>query len=286
MPVSVELIRKACDDRVYVKTPLLLVVMIVSVVARAADNGPDTSLDQIIAASHRSAEARARDVYRHPRETLLFFGLRPDMHVVEVWPGSGWYTEILAPYLHAHGTYYAAHYPVDDRTSSYIQRARDAFIAKLHARPDLYDRTVVTAADPAGHVALAAQGSADLVLTFRNVHNWIGEGRDQAMFDAFYRVLKRGGVLGVVEHRARPGTTLAEMRRTGYVTEDYVIALAHNAGFRRYVKAEINANARDTKNYPAGVWTLPPTLRLGKQDRQKYLDIGESDRMTLKFFKD
>jgi predicted methyltransferase len=264
----------------------MLLVMIVTPLARAADNAAQISLDQVIAASHRSHEARARDLYRHPRETLLFFGLRPDMHVVEVWPGSGWYTEILAPYLRAGGKYYAALYDVEDKTAGYVQRAKDAFIAKLQARPDLYDRTILTTADPPSHIAFGPGGSADLVLTFRNVHNWISQGRDQAMFDAFYRVLKRGGVLGVVEHRARPGTTLAEMRRTGYVTEDYVIQLAHDAGFRRYAKSEINANARDTKNYPAGVWTLPPTLRLGKQDRQKYLDIGESDRMTLKFFKD
>ena len=269
-----------------VKTLLLLLVMVVAGVAHAADNGAQTSLDQVIAAPHRSGEARARDVYRHPRETLLFFGLRPDMHVVEVSPGSGWYSEILAPYLRTQGKYYAAHYYVGEKTPSYAGRTRDAFIAKLQARPDLYDRTVVTTADPPAHVTLAPDGSVDLVLTFRNVHNWIGEGRDQAMFDAFYRVLKRGGALGVVEHRAKPGTTLAQMRKTGYVTEDYVIQLARNAGFRRYVKAEINANARDTKNYPAGVWTLPPTLRLGKQDREKYLEIGESDRMTLKFFKD
>src|SRR5690349_12714387 len=260
--------------------------MVVAAVARAADNGAQTSLDRIIAAPHRSAEARARDVYRHPRETLLFFGLRPDMHVVEVWPGSGWYTEILAPYLRTQGKYYAAHYDVGQRTSSYAGRTRDAFVAKLQARPDLYDRTVVTTADPPAHVSLAPDGSVDLVLTFRNVHNWIGEGRDRAMFDAFYRVLKRGGALGVVDHRAKPGATLAEMRKSGYVTEDYVIQLAHNAGFRRYVKAEINANARDTKNYPAGVWTLPPTLRLGQQDTEKYIEIGESDRMTLKFFKE
>jgi predicted methyltransferase len=242
-------------------------------------------LDQAVASPQRSPAYKARDRYRHPQETLLFFGLRPQMHVVEVWPGAGYYTEILAPILRTRGRYYAAHYYVDDRSSAYFREARQAFLQKLSKEPALYDRIVVTALQAPEHVAAAPKESIDLVLTFRNVHNWMAAGNDQAMFRAFYDVLKPAGILGVVEHRARDGTTPEDMKRSGYITEAYVIELAQKAGFKVAARSEINANARDTKNYSAGVWTLPPTLRLGNVDRDKYMAIGESDRMTLKFVK-
>ncbi|HWN30129.1 MAG TPA: methyltransferase, partial [Burkholderiales bacterium] len=159
------------------------------------------------------------------------------------------------------------------------------FRKKLAQRPEIYDRIIHTELQAPEYTAIAPRGSADLVLTFRNVHNWAKDGSADAAFKAFYDVLKPGGILGVSDHRANPGTPFEDMIRSGYVTEDYVIELAQRAGFRLAAKSEINANPKDTKDHPEGVWTLPPTLRLGDQDREKYLAIGESDRMTLKFLK-
>lgn len=241
-------------------------------------------IDKALGGDHRSERNRARDVYRHPRETLLFFGLKPDMHVAEIWPGGGWYTEVLALVLREKGRYYAAHYHIDDNTSRYYRNSQREFVEKLAKSPDVYDKVVVTGLLPP-HFDLAPKGALDLVLTFRNVHNWTQEGFDAQMFRAFFDALKPGGVLGVVEHRAREGTTLADMKRSGYMTEAYVIKLAETAGFRLAAKSEVNANPKDTKDHPRGVWTLPPSLRLGDAERAKYLEIGESDRMTLKFVK-
>jgi predicted methyltransferase len=242
------------------------------------------AIDRVLAGSHRSERNRARDVHRHPKETLLFFGLRPGMHVVEIWPGAGWYTELLAPLMRDQGKYFAAHYHVDENTHRFYRNSQRLFAEKLKAAPQLYDQAVLTGLLPP-HVDFVPAGSVDVVLTFRNVHNWTAEGYDETMFKAFFNALKSGGVLGVVEHRANEGTTRAEMIRTGYMTESYVVGLAERAGFKLAARAEINANPKDTKDHPKGVWTLPPTLRLGDEDRAKYLAIGESDRMTLKFLK-
>jgi len=250
-----------------------------------ADEASAAVLERTIAGAHRTPAYTARDRYRHPKETLLFFGFKLDLQIVEVWPGGGWYTEILAPALNDHGRYIAAHYHRDDNSRPYRPKLRRRFLAKLAAQPERYGRVVVTELDPPQHVAIAPQGSADLVLTFRNVHNWTKSGTDRAMFRAFYAALKAGGVLGVVEHRARAGTSLETMKRSGYMTEDYVIGLAEAAGFRLDARSAINANPRDTTDHPKGVWTLPPTLRLKAVDRAKYLAIGESDRMTLRFVK-
>jgi predicted methyltransferase len=245
-------------------------------VAQASPAPWSSTLAKVIAGPQRTAAFKARDRYRHPLEGLEFFGLKPDMSVVEIWPSGGWWTEILAPYLRAHGKYYAAMQPP----------FRDAaFRAKVGAAPQYYDRVIMTKVGPPDHWQIAPAGSADLVLTFRNVHNWLEAGDAQRMFAAMYRALKPGGVLGLVEHRAAAGTTRADWVKTGYVSEDFVIGLAREAGFRLVAKSEINANPKDTKNYPKGVWTLPPTLELGQKDRAKYLAIGESDRMTLKFVK-
>ena len=244
------------------------------------------ALDQAIAATHRSPGFKARDPHRHPRETLLFFGIRPDSQVAEIWPGAGWYAEILAPYLRDQGRYYAAHFHIDNKTTEAYRNSRVAFQEKLAKDPALYGRVVLTSVRAPEQTALAPRASLDLVLTFRNVHNWAVEsGNDQAMFNAFFDALKSGGVLGVVEHRAKPGASLEEMKRSGYMTEAYVIALADKAGFKLSGRSEANANPKDTKDYAAGVWALPPTYRFGNVDRQKYADIGESDRMTLKFVK-
>jgi predicted methyltransferase len=248
-------------------------------------SGP-TTLEGVIAGAHRTPAFVERDRYRHPKETLEFFGIAPDLAVVEVWPGAGWYTEILAPYLRERGTYYAAGFVVShENTSDYRRRIDSAFREKLAARPALYDRVNITELGPPDRWQACPPGTADRVLTFRNVHNWMSGDYEAEMFRAFFKALKPGGVLGVVEHRARPGTPREQMIESGYVTEDYVIEVAEAAGFRLMAKSEINANPLDTANHPEGVWTLPPSLRLGDVDRKKYLTIGESDRMTLKFVK-
>jgi predicted methyltransferase len=243
-------------------------------------------LEQAIAGNHRDAKNKARDVYRHPKETLLFFGLEANMTVVEIWPGGGWYTEILAPVLRDKGKLYAANLALKSKATPDIRgEIGREYLKKLAQHPDIYDRINLTELQAPELTAIAPRGSADLVLTFRNVHNWAKDGNADATFKAFYDVLKPGGILGVTDHRAKPGTPLQDMIRSGYLTEDYVIGLAQRAGFQLVAKSEINANPKDTKDHPKGVWTLPPTLRLGDQDREKYLAIGESDRMTLKFVK-
>ena len=250
----------------------------------ATQRGGDSALDQALAASHRSAENRARDPYRHPGETLRFFGLRPDMTVVEVWPGGGWYTEILAPLLRERGLLSAAH--LEPASSEYARRTVDDFRAKLAARPDLYDKVVVTtlAAPPAGN-AIAPAGSADLVVTFRNLHNWMMFGWQREAFAAMHAALKPGGVLGVVEHRGDPQRPQDPKAASGYVNEQYAIDLIESVGFKLVGRSEINANRKDTKDYEKGVWALPPTFAAGAQDRERYVAIGESDRFTLKFVK-
>jgi predicted methyltransferase len=240
-------------------------------------------LDRILAGDQRSEANRARDAYRHPRETLLFFGIRPDMRVVEIWPDNGWYTEIIAPLVQAHGKYYAAQQP-DVGRSQYVASQLAAFRAKLAARPELYAGAEITTLGRDGG-DIAPPASVDLIVTFRNVHNWMAQGWAPQAFAAMYRALKPGGVLGVVEHRGNPTQPQDPIAKSGYVNEDYAVRLIEAAGFRLVEKSEINANPRDTKDYTQGVWTLPPTYRLGAEDHDKYAAIGESDRFTLKFIK-
>jgi predicted methyltransferase len=237
-------------------------------------------LDAVLAGSWRSAANKARDVYRHPKATLQFFGLQPDQTVIEITPGAGWYSEVLAPLLRDNGHYIAA---VTDNNAEAKQDVA-ALRAKFAADPTEYAKTSIATFNPQAPV-FGPAGSADMVLTFRNVHNWAMAGTAQAMFKAFYAVLKPGGVLGVVDHRAAPGATLDSVKGSGYLPTDYIIKLATDAGFKLDGQSEVNANPKDTKDYPKGVWTLPPTLTLGDQDRAKYLAIGESDRMTLRFVK-
>lgn len=225
----------------------------------------------------RSPENRARDRYRHPAATLRFFGIAPGQTVIEITPGTGWYSEILGPMLQDKGHYVAAIYAKGE----FANRARAALSDKLARNPKQYSKSSMVEFDP-GAPVFGPAASADRVLTFRNVHNWLVAGNAQAMFKGFYAVLKPGGVLGVVEHRAPPEGTDKE---SGYVTTAEVVRLARNAGFIVEAQSEINANPKDTKNYPQGVWNLPPTLKGGAQDRARYLAIGESDRMTIRFVK-
>ncbi|PRX30075.1 putative methyltransferase [Paraburkholderia sp. BL18I3N2] len=243
-------------------------------------------LDAAISGPQRGDKARARDIYRHPKETLQFFEIAPSQSVLEIEPGGGWYTDILAPYLRDHGKLYEAQYDgPQSAPSAEAQSNRAAFARKLAATPAVYGHVVVGTLHAGQFSGFPADASVDEVLTFRNIHNWIKDGQIDANLRAFYAVLKPGGVLGVEEHRAAPGTSLQQTIDTGYVTEDYVIEHARAAGFELAGKSEVNANPRDTKNYPNGVWSLPPTFEGGDVDRAKYAAIGESDRMTLRFVK-
>ena len=239
-------------------------------------------LDAAIAGDWRSADNKARDQYRHPKQTLEFFGLQPTDTVIEITPGGGWYTEILAPYLWSKGSYIAA--IANSESSEYNKKNNERFRAKLAADPAHYESAKIVEFDPKAP-NFGADGSADVVLTFRNVHNWVGAGTAEAMFKAFNAVLKPGGTLGVADHRAADDATPESLKDSGYLTTASVVKLATDAGFTLVESSEINANPKDTRNHPEGVWTLPPSLALKDVDRDKYLAIGESDRMTLKFKK-
>ena len=241
------------------------------------------ALDNILADPHRSEADRARDRYRHPKDTLLFFGVRPEMTVLEVWPEPGWYTDIIAPLVRDRGKYYAA-VMEPDPASQFVTGRLASFRSKLAADPTLYGQaTVVTFPAHGGDVV--PPGSIDLVVTFRNIHNWMAAGTADQAFATFFKALKPGGILGVEEHRGRADQPQDPLAKSGYVRQDFAIALAEKAGFKFAGASEVNANPKDTKDYPAGVWTLPPTYRLKDQDREKYAAIGESDRFILKFVK-
>jgi len=234
----------------------------------------------------RRTDNKARDIYRHPAEVLAFLGVRNDATVVEIWPGSGYWTEILAPYLRDQGRYIAAGFE-NDGASPERQRAVKSFAAKLAADPADYGKVVVTEFSGLRH-DIAPPGSADFVLTFRAVHDFLeSNDPDEAdhAFQAFYKALKPGGILGIEDHRASPTAPQDPRAKSGYVREDYVIALAGKAGFRLTGRSDINANPKDTKDYQAGVWTLPPSFRLKEVDHAKYAAIGESDRFLLRFEK-
>jgi predicted methyltransferase len=249
------------------------------------DAATAAALDSVLAGDHRSEANRARDQYRHPKETLTFFGLRQDMAVMEVWPGAGgWYTEVLAPVLRDKGRYIAAGWDpkVDNK---YVQDGIRSYRNKLDARPDLYGKVEVTALQLPTAMTPVPPGSVDMVVTFRNIHNWMSRDAAKGMFEAMYAALKPGGILGVVEHRASTDKPQDPKAQSGYVREDHAIQLIEGVGFRLLGKSEVNANPKDTKDYDQGVWTLPPTYRLGDKDREKYTAIGESDRFTLRFQK-
>ena len=243
------------------------------------------ALKAAIAGEWRDPKNVARDRYRHPQETLSFFGVAPAQTVIEITPGGGWYAEILAPYLRDNGKYVAAVW--DDAIAGqpgYRYRLNKELRARFAGNPALYGTPDVRVFDPKAPV-FGPANSADVVLTFRNAHNWVDEGTEKAYFKAFFDVLKPGGTLGVVDHRAKPGTDLETMKKSGYLTEALVIELATAAGFTLAQKSEANANPADTADHPNGVWTLPPSNQHDAADDAKYKAIGESDRMTLKFVK-
>jgi len=234
----------------------------------------------------RTPDNVKRDAYRHPAQTLSFFGVEPGKTVVEITPGGGWYSEILAPLLRDNGTYVAAVVDpmavAEGKARDYQQRGRDGLEKKFAGTPALYDKAKIVGYDPKAP-KFGPDNSADVVLTFRNVHNWRSANQAEGMFKGFYSVLKPGGVLGVVEHRAKADVPADD--KSGYVGQAQVIAMAEAAGFKLAGSSEINANPRDTKDHPNGVWTLPPVNNHDAADDAKYKAIGESDRMTLRFVK-
>lgn len=244
----------------------------------------DARLDWAIAGPHRSPQNRARDAARHPKETLTFFGITKESHVVELWPGGGWYTEILAPFLRDSGKLSVTNF--DPATSTGESKTfATQYESKLKSAPSLYGKVEVLHVNPPANVSLGPNGSADVVVTFRNLHNWIGGGFDKQVLEAAFKVLKHGGVFGIEEHRADPGADKKIIEDTGYVPEQLVIDLAQSVGFKLAGKSEANANPKDDHKHEGGVWALPPALRNGDKDKAKYVAIGESDRMTLKFEK-
>lgn len=243
----------------------------------------DQAIQMLVAGPQRSAANRLRDPNRHPGEDLRFLGIRPTDTVVEILPGgAAYWMEILAPYLRDHGRYVAANPGPDDRSDDAVT-GNAAFAAKVAADPGDFAKVGTAAFTTQGD--LVPPGTADVVLTFRNVHNWMADGSAGAVFSTFNRALKPGGTLGIEEHRGRTDQPQDPRAKSGYVREDVVIGLAEAAGFKLVARSEANANPRDTKDYPEGVWTLPPSFRLKDKDREKYAAIGESDRMLLLFEK-
>ena len=264
---------------------LLIAVLVSSTafvygVARAEEQ---SGIARWVAAPHRSAGNVARDSFRHPLETLVFFGIKENSTVVEILPGSGgYYMEILAPYLKSRGSYIAANR--DEAAAPQYLADHQRLLARLKAEPALYEKVVVTKFNVDKH-EIASAGSADFVLTFRNLHNWVERSEIDGALRAFHRALKPGGVLGVVDHRGRTDVSQEAQMKSGYVRQDFAVALIEKAGFKLAGASEVNANPKDTKDHPEGVWTLPPSYRLKDKDRAKYQAIGESDRFTVKFVK-
>jgi predicted methyltransferase len=248
----------------------------------AAEHQVDPALRAAVDSSARTPENKARDKYRHPLQTLTFFGIRSNMTVVELWPFGGWYTEILAPYLRDHGLLYEAAMDPSS-TNREDMELNSQLKAMFAAHPKLFDKVRLSVLAP-GKMQIAPDGTADMVLTFRNIHNWVWAGMQKEVFAAAFRALKPGGILGVVEHRNNDPNAVPA-KGQAYVGEQYAIRLIESAGFKLVARSDINRNPKDTKNYPKGVWTLPPTYAEGNKDRAKYAAIGESDRFTLKFVK-
>ncbi len=261
----------------------------------AADLPLESRIEQAMLGAHRSAENLARNRYRHPLGTLTFFGLQDGMTVLEIWPGAGWYTEVLAPVVRNHGQYLVASYDMGvTKQPEYRFGLHRQLLEKFAANPEIYEQVAVIPFSPPDSASLGAAASVDLILTFRNTHGWISDGVAKQVFAEMARVLKPGGVLGVVQHRADKGSDPQATAKNGYVSEDAVIALARAAGLYLEARSEVNANPADSKDYAAGVWSLPPgfavcekiTAEAEKQACEApWRALGESDRMTLRFRK-
>ncbi|WP_417316643.1 class I SAM-dependent methyltransferase [Emcibacter sp.] len=259
--------------------PGLLALVVVAILG-GTSAGWAMTLEEAIAGDHRSAEDKARDKYRHPKETLEFFGLKKNMTVVELVPGAGgWYLQILAPYLKDEGLYYGASYNPAS-SSDYVQRGYKRLNTLLKSRPDLYGKAVMTVLDAPDHVDIAPAGSADMVLTFRNYHNWAMSSNEKAVLSAAFKALKPGGIFGVIDHRRA-----SPKERSGYINPEDVKKMAAEVGFEFVASSEINANPKDTGDHEKGVWTLPPRLAGDAARHEEMKKIGESDRFTLKFRK-
>ena len=263
------------------------VLLLASLLATPAFTANADAIAEAVASDTRSSQARLRDEYRHPQQTLRFFDVQPDMTVVEILPGGGWYSNILAPLLKEDGKLVAAHFYVQENSPSYYNRLLANFKEKM-ASDGPFSAVELTAFDPIVNLEVAKAGTADRVLTFRNVHNWYMADKKDGVVNAmktFFKALKPGGILGVVDHRLPESDADDKMESSGYMKQSYVIEMAEKAGFKLVASSEINANAMDTADHPRGVWTLQPSLRLGEEKQAHYLAIGESDRMTLKFMK-
>ncbi|MGD2128695.1 MAG: methyltransferase [Lysobacterales bacterium] len=276
-------------------TLILATMLLASSAALAADLPVEARIEQAMFGAHRSDENIARNRYRHPVGTLTFFGLKDGMTVMEIWPGGGWYTEVLAPVMRHHGQLIEAGYDVDvPDQPKYRYGLQMDLLDKFAANPGVYDQVAMVPFSPPQSASLGSPDSVDMVLTFRNTHGWISDGLAEAVFAEFARVLKPGGVLGVVQHRAPDDADPLKSAEQGYVSEKAVVDLARKAGLYLEARSEVNANPADTKDYEGGVWTLPPTLaacqeiedeKAAQECRDTYQAIGESDRMTLRFRK-
>ena len=253
----------------------------------AEAEGVDASMDQLmqaIAHPDRPEAQRARDGARNPYDTLSFFGIEPNMTVIELSPGGGWYSEILARYLKDEGQLIAAHWDLEGDVSDMYRRVRGQYDERF-SNQEAYGDVVVIPFSPPEKVALGEPGSADVVLSFRNMHSWQRSGALSAVFDAAFEVLKPGGVMGVVGHRLPEDREQDPEARSGYVHQSHVVTMAEASGFVLEAASEVNANPLDTADHPNGVWNLAPSLRVAEGDDKDYAAIGESDRFTLKFKK-
>mgnify|MGYP001180231210 CR=1 FL=1 len=223
-----------------------------------------------------------RDKYRNPVETLSFFGLSKDMKVLELTPGRGWYSEILGKYMKGTDNYYVAKYDPPQFAIEIINKIQKEFVTYFSNNTDKFGKIKYISINEDFEI-ISDQNKFDMVLTFRNTHNWLDRNKAKKIYSSIYKLMKKGGVLGVVQHRADESSDLNY--KGGYVKESFLIKFIEEQGFKFLEKSEINSNSKDLKNYEKGVWTLPPTFRLGEKDKSKYSKIGESDRMTLKFAK-